>query len=167
VTPKSLRSNIHPVPTCNRHPTNVTIGLCKECSEWVCAECGIEEGLKIYCKECHDIFVKRIIPEGVNLSWINRHLIWSLVIAYSFIFIITALFGGFGVNIYVFYVIATGGIGIWYLHRKSQSILYMLVLYLPWLGLAIFLGLENKRHRQICYEENGRQFYRIIEVKKR
>lgn len=110
----------------------------------------------------------RLPREARELSWFHRHLNWTWVLAQVAVFLISVVFvvifasmimnpsdsgrseGALFLNMLLFRnmlivleVVVTLGVGAWALKRKSRSLAWLLLLFVP-IGWIFFLLLENR-----------------------
>ena len=119
-----------------------------------CPNCGAPTTeLSVICPKCGVRLEWRVYTTRREISWFERHLNWTVVIAgmasevLAFIVIILVdpfvpdeVVAGLWVVIYLLVVLAVGG---WALRKKNRSLAWLLILFVPF-GWIVFLCLKNR-----------------------
>ncbi len=153
---------------CYYHPDRDPIGMCIDCGKFVCAECKVLLGGKIYCNPCTEKLIARTTTKNRRKAthWFARHLNWTEVIMLAAIYPIDFAIGFiFGLAVYasdpyasdgmvngmvlaicvIINVIIIGLVSSWVLIKKSRSLWNLFWLIVPF-GVIAFLCLENESH---------------------
>lgn len=139
------------------HPGREPVGGCVSCGRLICSECKVILGGKVYCNPCADALLTETAVSK-NLSWFERHLNWTMVLAFPAAFIVCFTAGVIigAIDPYVSYAaIQTMGFILssvvfaliwgWALRKKNRSLWWLLLgLFVPF-GFIVLLCLENRR----------------------
>lgn len=138
---------------CFRHPVRAAVGACVNCGRSLCAECQEVLDGKIYCSSCA-VGVVMETAEPSDLNWFERHLNWTMILAYfgagAVIAIPAAISAATDSAVPLavtapIVVLAMFIVWGWALRKKNRSLLWLaLFLILPFFGLLIFFYLENR-----------------------
>ena len=139
---------------CHYHPDREAVGTCGNCRQPICALCVVIRDGVWYCPECHGPHVEVSSRSGristsnqTKMSWPERHLNWTVAIALvafnSLYFVMLASAWQ------LFILVLPAGVGTllvyaWALKRKNRSQWNLLWLFVPYVGIFIFLALENR-----------------------
>ena len=141
---------------CYYHPEREPVGACVNCGQMVCAECRVTLAGKVYCNPCADALVTGPAT-STGSSWFQRHLNWTMVLAWPAVFAVAFMLG-MVVGAIDPYVSSTEieGMGAltglvvlsliwgWALRQKNRSLWWLLLgLFVPF-GFIVILCLENK-----------------------
>ena len=127
---------------CYYHPDRDAVGACVNCGRFICAECKVELGDKIYCNRCADKIYTGLstLPKSMELNWFQRHLNWTYVLGLGATFVLSFIAG---VVLYLTDPYATDEtaellgyligflvmlpLSIWVLKRKNRSLWWLLL----------------------------------------
>ena len=126
---------------CYYHPNREVVGVCVNCGRFICAECKVELGDKIYCNPCAD---KLFTPIAASPTRIKEKAVYSTVLR-----IVSGIFGVLlllGVATGLSYFIETGIVAelIVDIVNIVIGVLLLLVSFAPaWVSAKMGIKLEK------------------------